>query len=383
MSEGTSPAARVLIPLCLVGLAGAVGTYVVAGPERFFINWLIWFLFLLTIGLGGLFIVALEHTVASLWSVPVRRIAERLSGLVVGIVPVALIALFSLPVVFPWTHPEAAAEPMVAGKLVWLNIPWFVARMVISLILWVVCYRFLAGGSLRQDETKDPAFTLKARRFAPVVLIIFAFTLTNVAFDWISSLEPLWYSDIFGVYLFVGTFLAGLASTALGVAYLDRRGRLPGLRFDHRYNLGGLVFAFTVFWSYIAFAQYMLQWYANMPEEVFWYKDRIEGFWWYAAILLALLHFAIPFLALATRKAKGNLKLLARIAVVVLAAHFLDLFWMIFPVLGPEARPSWPELAFALLFIPAGLLWARWAMRRGADMPVGDPRLEAALEFRL
>jgi len=155
---------------------------------------------------------------------------------------------------------------------------------------------------------------------------------------------------------------------------------------DKGYHQGGLLavlgfFAFTIFWSYIAFAQYMLQWYANMPEEVFWYQKRIEGFWYWTALLLGLIHFVIPFVALVSRKAKGDPRLLARIAAVVLVAHALDLFWLIFPVLG--VLPSWQEVSFALLFVSAGLLWARRAMEQGKDMPVGDPQIQAALEFRL
>jgi hypothetical protein len=365
-----------------VGLAGVVAAGLLEGRERFFANWILWFLFLLTVGLGCLFFVALEHVVASRWSVPVRRCAERLSGLVVWLAPVAVAALLALPVLFPWTRPDAAENPMVAGKLGWLNVPFFSARLLVSLALWAACYAVLSVGSFRQDRTADPAFTARARRFAPVVLAVFAFTLTNVAFDWISSLEPLWYSDMFGVYLFAGTFVAGLAATVLAVSWLSRRGRLPGVRPDHLHNLGGLLFAFTVFWSYIAFAQYMLQWYANMPEEVFWYEERLAGAWRGAALLLAVLHFAVPFLALVARRAKGDLRVLSRVAVVILAAHFLDLMWMILPAAG-GFLPSWPEAAFALLFLCAALLLLRREMGRGEDMPAGDPFLKEALEFRL
>jgi len=382
MSDRRSFPAALAVP-ALLGLAGMAATAFHFGAARFFANWIVWFLFLLTIGLGCLFIVALEHTVRSHWSVPIRRIPERMSGLAVWVAPLALVALFSLPVLYPWTQPEAAHDAMVAGKLGWLNIPFFSARTAVSLVLWGFCYALLCLGSMKQDASKDPAFTVKARKWAPLVLVIFGFTLTNAAFDWISSLEPLWYSDIFGVYVFAGTFLAGIAGTALGVAYLVKRGRLPGVTFDHVYNLGGFLFAFIVFWSYIAFAQYMLQWYANMPEEVFWYQKRIEGFWLVFVWVMAALHFVIPFLFLVSRRVKGSIRLLAPMAGLILAAHFLDLFWMVFPVLGEGVLPSWPEISFALFFVPAGLLWARRAMERGEDMPVGDPLLEKALAFKL
>ena len=139
-------------------------------------------------------------------------------------------------------------------------------------------------------------------------MAIFGITITLVAFDWISSLEPEWYSDIFGVYIFAGTFLAGLAATTLAVLYLKSRGRLPAVGPDHMYNLGGFLFAFTVFWSYIGFAQYMLMWYANMPEEVFWYKDRLQGAWGPLLLALAVLHFLVPFFMLIPREAKSNPK---------------------------------------------------------------------------
>jgi hypothetical protein len=214
-------------------------------------------------------------------------------------------------------------------------------------------------------------------------MAIFALSITLVAFDWISSLEPEWYSDIFGIYIFAGAFLGGLAATSIAVVHLMDRGRLPGVRPDHLYNLGGFIFAFTVFWSYIGFAQYMLMWYANMPEEIFWYQQRIEGPWLGMVGLLALVHFVVPFFALIPRDTKGHPRRLRRAAVVILIAHFLDLYWLVFPVVGDSPVFWWPEASFALLFLGVTLLWVRKSMTRGEDMPVGDPFLKEGLEFRL
>ncbi len=380
-SQSTSP--RVFSLMAAVGFLGVVAAYVTAQPERFWANWLLWFLYVLTVGLGSLFIVALEHLVGARWSVPIRRVPERLSGLVVFVVPVALIALFALPVLYPWARPEAAENPIIAGKAPWLNVPFFAFRVIVCLALWAVSYRILMGGSVKQDQTKDPAFSVLARRFAPAFMAIFALSITIVAFDWISSLEPEWYSDIFGIYIFAGAFLAGLAASSLGVVHLMERGRLPGVRSDHLYNLGGFIFAFTVFWSYIGFAQYMLMWYGNMPEEVFWYKQRIEGPWLSMVLVLALVHFLVPFFALIPRETKGDPGHLRRVAVLILLAHFLDLYWLIFPIVGASPSFSWPELSFALFFLGLTLLWVSNAMTKGEDMPVGDPFLKEGLEFRL
>lgn len=368
---------------CVIGLAGIALTFYVSGVERFWMNWIIWFVFLLTLGLGCMFIVALEHVVGARWSVPLRRIPERLSGLTLLMIPAALIALFSLPKLYPWTQPGSLDNPIVAGKAVWLNVPFFTIRVAICLLVWAFSYRIFVNGSIRQDKSGDPRYTLRVRRFAPLFMFIFGITLTVVAFDWISSLDPLWYSDIFGVYLFAGTFLAGLAVTTLTILYLKRHGRLADIRPDHMYNLGGFLFAFIVFWSYIGFAQYLLMWYANMPEEVAWYKVRLSGEWGAIILAMALFHFVVPFFVLMARDSKGDPRFLSASAILVLFSHLLDLYWMMYPALGTGGFFGWQELSFAVLFVSAALLWIRRSMNLGADMPVGDPTLREGLEFRL
>jgi hypothetical protein len=374
---------RVLAIGAAAGLAGAAATGFVSGWDRFWANWNLWFLFLLTIGLGCLFIVALEHVVGAKWSVPLRRVPERLASLAPLMGLAALLALVSLPVLYPWTIPKNLKDPAIGDKAVWLNVPFFAIRVVACVCLWMLAYRLFVSGSIRQDDDKDPRFNVRARRFAPVFMIIFGITITVVAFDWISSLEPAWYSDVFGVYVFAGTFLAGLAATTLAVLYLKARGRLPGVEPDHLYNLGGFMFAFIVFWAYIGFAQYLLMWYANMPEEVFWYRERLQGGWGTLVLALAIFHFFVPFLVLIPRGAKSATRGLYWIATLMLLAHWIDFYWMIFPVLGKGLIFGWPELSFAAFFVSTGLLWIRRAMTRGADMPVGDPFLREGLEFRL
>jgi len=376
-------ATKILASAMAAGLAGVVVTGFVAGWQRFWVNWIFWFLFILTIGLGALFIVALEHVVGAKWSVPLRRVPERLSGLVLLMGLAAILALLALPVIYPWTNPASLSDPVIAGKAGWLNVRFFVIRALICVGLWFLSYRILVSASIRQDESKDPKFNVRARRFAPLFMVIFGITITVVAFDWISSLEPTWYSDVFGVYVFAGTFLAGLAATTLAVLYLQARGRLPGVTPDHIYNLGGFLFAFSVFWAYIGFAQYLLMWYSNMPEEVFWYKERLQGMWGPLVLALAIFHFFVPFLMLIPRDAKTAHTRLFCVAALMLVAHGFDLYWMVFPVLGKGPVFSWPELSFGLFFIAASLLWVRHAMSRNADMPIGDPFLREGLEFRL
>ena len=366
-----------------LGALGVLGTYSIAGAQRFWANWVLWFVLIFTLGLGALFIVALEHLVNAKWSVPIRRLPERIATLLLPIIPVGLIALGAIPVLYPGARPEAAHHPILAGKAFWLSLPFFSVRTLIAFALCVVALALLVGGSLKQDATKDPAFNIRARKFAPGFMAIFALVITMIAFDWISGLTPEWYSDIFGVYVFAGAFLSGLASTLLAVLYLQDQHRLEGVRADHLYNLGAFLFAFTVFWSYIGFAQYMLMWYANFPDEVIYYKVRLAGSWRIITIALAALHFILPFFALVTRDAKRDPRRLRRVAYLMLGAHVLDIYWLIFPILGARPYFSWPEISFALFFLGGVLLWLRGAMQKGEDMPVGDPFLREGLEFRL
>jgi len=374
---------NLLVAFTLLGAAGAAGVYLGAGPARFWANWLVWTLFLLTLGLGNLFLVALERLVGAHWSVPMRRVPERIASLIPLAIPMLFVAFAALPVLFPWTHEEAKHNPILMAKAPWLNLPFFAIRLAVCALVWMLFYRFYVRGSLRQDESKDPGFTVRARKVAPGFMVVFFFSVTILGFDWISGLEPEWYSDMFGVYMFAGTFVSGIAAMALGVLGLIRRGRLPEVKDKHFYNLGTLGLAFTVFYSYIGFAQYMLIWYANLPEEVVWFKHRIEGAWQPVALLLTLLHFFLPFFLLIGSVGKKSPGLLRVAMLSILFGHFVDLYWLVFPVLGAQPLLGWPELAMACFFLGLGFLQIRRAMGRGADMPVGDPLLAKGLEWQL
>jgi len=173
-----------------LGALGVLATYFVAGHARFWANWVLWFILMFTLGLGALFIVALEHLVSARWSVPIRRIPERIATLLLPAIPVGLIALCALPVLYPGSRPEAAHHPILAGKAFWLSLPFFSVRTLLAFGLCLLGLAVLVGGSLKQDTTKDPAFNFRARKFAPAFMAIFALVVTLIAFDWISGLTP-------------------------------------------------------------------------------------------------------------------------------------------------------------------------------------------------
>lgn len=383
MTESTVRNPPLLTLAVVLGVVGVAASYFAVPSARFWANWVYWFVVLFTIGVGSLFIVALQHLVSARWSIPIRRVPERLATLLLPVSPIALVGLLSINVLYPGSRPEALHNKLLAGKHTWLSWPWFSARTLLVLAVALVSLAIFVRGSMRQDATRDPNFNVRARRFAPGFMVLFAFMVTLVAFDWIAGLVPEWYSDIFGVYLFAGGFLASLSVTVLALFFLKSKDRLTEVRPEHLHSLGTFIFAFTVFWSYIAFAQYMLMWYADLPEEVTWYRDRLDGMWHPITVILAVAHFVVPFFALSTRDAKSSPRVLTRVAVLMLLAHLLDVYWLIFPSISRVPLFSWPEASFALLFIGGALWWVNKTFSWGSDMPVGDPFLREGLEFHL
>jgi len=235
-----------------------------------------------------------------------------------------------------------------------------------------------------QDAAADPRTTRLLQSVSAPALIVFAVTLTVASFDWIMSLDPHWYSTIFGVYVFSGCAVAIFALVPLlAIALEGRGGPLEGVvTAEHYHDLGKLLFGFVVFWAYIAFSQYMLVWYGNLPEETIWYAHRLEHGWEAVTVALALAHFVVPFFYLLLRRTKRNRALLAVACVWLLAAHGLDLYWLVMPAVHPEG------VAFSLLgplaWLGVGGLFAAalgWLLRRPAAVPVGDPRLPESLSF--
>jgi len=345
---------------------------------------LVLFIFILTLGLGSLFLVTLEYTVNATWSVPFRRVSENLAALIPASLILALPMLLGVGRLYEWMHP-APGDAILAGKSAYLNLPFFLVRFALFFTAWVVGYRMLAEGSRRQDKSGLHGFSVTASRFSPVFMILLVVTITFAAFDWIMSLVPHWYSSIFGVYLLVSCMVAGVAVTTFVAVLLKMKGYLPAeIRGDHFYNLGALLFALNTAWAYIAFAQFLLIWYANLPHETAWYAMRAANGWGKVSWLLILGHFLVPFIALLNRSAKTNLKRLRWVSLWVLAAHGLDMYWLIAPSVRTGGSPfTWQELWLPFAAAAVGLATWRWAAARAALIPLNDPKLESSLHFHL
>ena len=368
-----------------IGLVLSILAYL-SDPVRSAFNNVILLEFLTSIGLGSLFFVALEHIVGAVWSTPFRRVFEILSSVLLILPLVALPVYFHAHDIFHWTHVDVVAtDEILQKKSPYLNMTFFTIRIIIYFVVWILFYWILSRNSKKQDITKDQKITKLNAKIAALFMPVFAFTITFSSIDWLMSLEPHWFSTIFGVYFFSGTVVASLAAGTFIVIWLNEKGLLvDGIKKDHYYSLGALLFAFINFWAYIAFSQFLLIWYANLPEETYWFLQRWEGSWLYFSVFFIIVHFAIPYFALLSQPSKMNPKRLKLMSAWILLAHIFDLFWIVIPTFSPEGLIfGWIEIGFILLAIGIILVTFNIKAKNANLVPIGDPKLQRGIDFRL
>lgn len=374
-----------------VGVAGVVAS--VAGVfmdhKTFYFAYLVAFMFWMAIALGGLFFTMIHHLVGAEWSIVIRRIPETLAS------AIPMMAILFIPIVlgmhdlYEWSHEEAVAnDPLLQHKSAWLNPIGFTIRAYIYFGVWTLIAWTLYKASLAQDSGKD--VTEKMRGVSAPSMIVFALSITAAAFDWLMSLDPHWFSTIFGVYFFAGSWWTTLAFVVLLSMYLRGKSKLGEvMTIEHYHDLGKLMFGFTVFWAYIGFSQFMLIWYGNIPEETIWYKHRWEHGWQYVSMFLFIGHFVLPFLVLVFRASKRNFTVMKIAASWFLLMEFVDLYWLIMPsftIVNPDAHHglhfSWQHLA-TFAGIGGLFMWFVWNRLTSASVvPVGDPRIEASIHLK-
>jgi hypothetical protein len=247
---------------------------------------------------------------------------------------------------------------------------------------------FFFRNSRQQDESGDPALTLRMEAWSPLAMILFALTLTFASIDWIMSLDPHWFSTIFGVYYFAGSVVGFLSLLVLAVYWQQSNGILQNvITKEHYHDIGKLMFGFVVFWAYIAFSQFMLIWYANIPETTGWFLRRWQGDWMVVSLLLFVAHFVIPFFGLISRYPKRQKNILAFWAIWLLVVHYIDLYWLIMPeygkAIGAEGIAPFSLLDIGCLIGMGGLYVAGFAFfARGSSLvPMKDPRIKESLNF--
>ncbi len=355
----------------------------VRDSRQFAFSYLFTWLFFFTIAVGAQFWIILHHAVDAEWSVVVRRQLENLGALIVPLVILFVPLLFVAPQLWSWMSPANSHDPLLLVKQAYLNAPFFWLRTLLYLAVFTSVALLLRRYSIAQDRDGDIRYTLLNRRVSFGFGIPFALCLTFASIDWIMSLDYRWSSAIWGVYLFAGAVLSALCLLVVIVTALRSVGHLAVVTSEHYHIMGKLLLSFTIFWGYIAFSQYVVIWYANIPEETNYFLVRTTGSWWALSQFLVVGGFFLPFLALLFRSTKRRPALLCAVAAWLLLMHALDLYIVVLPCLHPgTARPSlWDFVSFLAL---GSILLAVFLKRLGdsALYPIRDPRLAPSLALK-
>jgi hypothetical protein len=341
----------IVVLLALSWLACGLGF--VSDPRQFYASYLVSFMYFLTIALGAAFFVMVEHLSGAVWSLPLQRPREILMA-TLPLAPLLFLPVVAgIPTLYEWARPEFhSGDPVLQVKMVFFNQTFFLARAAVYFLIWSVLAVVLYRRSVSVVWWSGPGLAL---------LFI---TVTMAAVDWLMSLEPHWYSTIFGIYIFAGGGLAFLAALILICPLAG------SIHQDHYHDLGKWLFVLVIFWAYIGFSQYMLIWYANLPEETVWFKHRLEGNWAWVSAALLIGNFILPFLLLISHAAKRNLRLLGAVSVLLLVMHYVDLHWVVMPTLHRDAfHLHWLDLATFLAVGSAYSLVAWRLLRRLATKP--------------
>ena len=361
--------------LCIVGAFFS--------PEQFFRAYLLAYVFWISIALGCLAIVMIYHLSGGAWGVVIRRMLESATRTLPLMIVLFVPLVFGLRDLYAWARPEVvASDELLQHKRLYLNIPFFLLRAALYFVAWGSVAYFINKWSLEQDQyAADPRPTRRLRLLSGPGLIVYGLAITFAAIDWLMSLEPHWYSTIFGVTLMVGQGLNAFAFAIIVAALLAGREPLSRVLSPvHFQDLGSLLLAFVMLWTYMAFSQWLIVWSGNLPEETVWYVHRLQGGWQWFGVVLILFHFALPFVLLLSRDIKRNARALALIAGAIMVMRFIDLFWLIVPAFYPEGvHIHWMDIVAP---ISLGGVWLAMFIRQLGErplLPLHDPNLRGAI----
>lgn len=354
-----------------------IGAY---GSSRIWANVLLNNQYFLGITLGGAFFVAVHRVALSGWHTILQRLPDALTAYLPVAFILMLVLYFGMKDIYAWTHVDGHNE-VLEEKKVWLNIPFYFIRTVIYFTGWIALSWLMRRNSDSLITSDDIKYQNKRRLFASLFLVFYAITVTTSSWDWIMSLDPLWYSTIYGWYVFSSMFVTSLAFITLLIWFLKRLGYLSNLKEDHVHDLGTLMFAFSVFWTYLWFAQYELIWFGHLPEETSYYITRLHHFKPFFFINLGV-NFLVPFLGLIRVRSKRQLNWVAIIAVVLLAGHWLDYWLMIMPAAaGEKAGIGVLEVSMTILYAGVFIFIVLRSLSSRPLVVKNDPFLEESLTY--
>lgn len=376
LQRGAAMAAAVGILVLLLGL--------VLDPTQFFRSYLLAYLFWIGIGVGCLCIAMIHHLSGGAWGVVIRRILEAgartLRFAALFFLPLA----FGLPRVYEWAGPEAAHDEALRHKALYLNIPFFLGRAAFYFLVWGALSYYLNKWSLEMDRGPDPRLSQRLEALSGGGLVLMGLTITFSAVDWAMSLDPHWFSTIYGLLFMIGQALSALAMVIVLVSLIGNEPPLLGVvRPSMVHDLGKLLLAFVMVWAYLSISQFLIVWQGNLPEEIPWYIRRLGAGWQWLALVLVVFHFALPFLLLLSRDLKRNARTLGMVAAGVLLVRMVDLFWLVGPDMkghGHGLSVHWMDLAAAVALGGAWLWTFAANLKDRPLLPLGEPELREMLE---
>ena len=367
-----------------IGIAVCVVGVFAFDIQQCLFSWLFAFCFFFTITAGSLFWILLHYAVDAEWSVVVRRILETMANSFSYIWIFFIPILVGAPKIYEWMNVPVGASPALDGKRALLEPHFWAARAVVYFSFFFTVTYLMRWFSTRQDHTGDPGWSTKARGLSFASIPFFGVFLTFAGIDWLMSIEYHWYSTMWGVYIFAGSAWSSMATLILITNYLTSHGYLQGVvSRQHFHIMGKLLLAFTVFWAYIAFSQFFLYWYANIPEETEYFLVRNTESWNILSILFLVVgHFFVTFVLLCPRAAKTNPVRLSWIAVWVLCMHLADMYILVMPFFHRKGfAPHILDLA-SLVAIGAPLIFMFVrALGRFPLYALRDPRLPESLRL--
>jgi hypothetical protein len=380
-------------------IVGAVGAVLCAigfflSPEYFFRSWLVGWVYWMGVALGCFAIFMLHHLTRGAWGLVVRRVMEAASRtlpwLALLAIPI-LVDLLTSKTLYIWSRPDVVrGDELLQAKEPYLNVPFYLVRFVLYFLIWGAFAFILNRMSLRQDTSDDPGLTRRMQLIAAFGLAAYCLAITFASVDWLMSLDPHWFSTIYGVYLMGSQGLAALAFLIAIATFLSRREPMAGvIQPRHYHDWGKLFLAFVMLWAYFSFSQFLIIWSGNLPEEIPWYLRRMQGFWGYVTLAIVLFHFAMPFVLLLSRDLKRNARLLTIVALLMLVMRWVDLLWQVEPNFAHgnghgEAHASSAAMYWLYLAAPAAIggIWLYLFVRelkKRPLLPVKDPYLPEAI----
>ncbi|MFK8136965.1 MAG: molybdopterin oxidoreductase [Bdellovibrionales bacterium] len=368
---------------CLIGVLTFVAG-IIENPTRIWHSYLVSFFYFTSLSLFGLFFIMINHITKAGWSVNIRRIPEAFTAFLPYTLLFLMLLMIGADFLYPWMDPDiAATDKLIKKKVAYLNEGFFTFRSFFFIILWIGFAWKIVGNSLKQDETKDVNLTHKNVKLSVIGMLVFGLTYSLFSVDLLMSIDAHWFSTIFGVYAFSGLFQSGLAMMILFMIMFMKRGEYKGLVNDHHmHDMGKFLFGFTVFYAYIAFSQYLLIWYANLPEETIFYIHRMHGGWEWISLSLIVCKFVIPFLLLAPVWAKKNHAWLTMVSIWILIFQYVDFYWLVYPNLHTNHSSLFPEapifngyeIGIFLGFLGFFLMTVHRFLSKNNIVPIGDPR---------